>query len=305
MATVTKTIVATGVSSGLGFEVIKQLLLAQHLPAPTVFPPKAAYNIILGARDVTNTRAAFDGLGYDAARHQVTVLPLELSDLKGTKGFASEVLSLLGAGEKKKLDFLLLNAAISGSGQKTGPWGWNEGLTVNHFSQHYLTHLLREKLIESKSRVVVVSSGAVRNVPDTGVLEKELQAGSGVEPMTTYCQTKFVQLLGAHWWRRQLQGQVEVVAVSPGFIPGTGLGRGSGVTIPPSLPDAKSVPEGAQSILNAFTRDDIPEDPEQIFLTSWGEWWPKDVYGLTLDKALQDKWSPSREEIEEEAGLSD
>lgn len=63
----------------------------------------------------------------------MTVLPLELSDLKGTKGFAREVLSLLGAGEqKKKLDFLLLNAAISGSGQKKGPWGWNEGLTVNH-----------------------------------------------------------------------------------------------------------------------------------------------------------------------------
>lgn len=52
-------------------------------------------------------------------------------------------------------------------------------------------------------------------------------------------------------------------------------------------------------------RDDLPEDPEQMFLTSWGEWWPKDVYGLTLDEALQDKWSPSREEIEKEAGLSD
>jgi hypothetical protein len=61
---------------------------------------------------------------------------------------------------------------------------------------------------------------------------------------------------------------------------------------------------GARSILAAFTRDDFPEDPEQIFLTSWGEWWSKDVYGLTLDKALQEKWCPSKEEIEREAGLS-
>jgi hypothetical protein len=35
-------------------------------------------------------------------------------------------------------------------------------------------------------------------------------------------------------------------------------------------------------------------------LTSWGEWWPKDVYKLSLSKTLQDKWSPSQEQIEEE-----
>jgi hypothetical protein len=62
---------------------------------------------------------------------------------------------------------------------------------------------------------------------------------------------------------------------------------------------------GAQSILRAFTRDDIPEDPEQIFLTSWGEWWSKDVFALSLDKALQDKWCPSKEGIERENGLSE
>jgi hypothetical protein len=61
---------------------------------------------------------------------------------------------------------------------------------------------------------------------------------------------------------------------------------------------------GARSIRCAFTRDDLPEDPEQIFLTSWGEWWSKDVYALTLDKTLQDKWCPSKEEIEREARLS-
>lgn len=61
---------------------------------------------------------------------------------------------------------------------------------------------------------------------------------------------------------------------------------------------------GAQSIYEAFVRDDIPQDPEQIFLTSWGEWWPKDVYELSLDNALQDKWCPSKEEIEKDVGIS-
>jgi hypothetical protein len=61
---------------------------------------------------------------------------------------------------------------------------------------------------------------------------------------------------------------------------------------------------GAQNLLRAFTVSDIPADPEQIFLTSWGEWWPKDVYALSLDTKLQDKWCPSLEKIEEEEGLS-
>jgi hypothetical protein len=50
----------------------------------------------------------------------------------------------------------------------------------------------------------------------------------------------------------------------------------------------------------AFTRDDFPADPDVIFLASWGEWWSKDHYKLSLDKALQDKWAPSKELIESE-----
>lgn len=41
------------------------------------------------------------------------------------------------------------------------------GLSV--VAQHYLLHLFRDKLVESKSRVIIVSSGAVRLVPQTGM----------------------------------------------------------------------------------------------------------------------------------------
>lgn len=54
----------------------------------------------------------------------------------------------------------------------------------------------------------------------------------------------------------------------------------------------------------AFTRSDFPEDPERIFLTSWGEWWPKDVYGLSLDEKLQEKWSPSKEQLEKDENIA-
>ncbi|KAH8786011.1 hypothetical protein F5883DRAFT_536674 [Diaporthe sp. PMI_573] len=290
MTAVVKTIVATGCTSGLGFEAVKQLLGQTQ-----------AYKFILGARNVETTKAAYDKLQYDNSRHSLTILPLELTDLQTVKSFAHQTLRNLG---QEPLDFLLLNAAIARSADGSpGPNGsqWSHSFIVNHLSQHYLTHLLRPKLEESRTRIVVVSSGAIKIVKDTAGLEDSAKAKAETYHLQLYPMTKFIQLLGAHWWRRELQGTCKVVAVSPGLIPGTGLPRFAkpGDPIPlPTMPGAKSIQEGAQSILAALTREDFPEDPERIFLTSWGEWWPKEEYGLSLDKALQEKWCPSKEEIE-------
>jgi len=188
-----------------GFELVKQLL-TQSSPSLSS-SSSLAYRIILGARDVAGTRAAFDALTYDRSRHSLTVLPLELGDLAGTRSFARESLRALSGSnesegkEEGKLDYLLLNAGITGgnSAEWRGPWGWCEALVVNHLcrylpshlfhlsspfrrqqcwlpksadglgvAQHYLVHLFREKLVQSKSRVVFVSSGAIRQVSDTG-----------------------------------------------------------------------------------------------------------------------------------------
>ncbi|KFH45997.1 WW domain-containing oxidoreductase-like protein [Hapsidospora chrysogenum ATCC 11550] len=292
MATAAKTIIATGVSSGLGFEAVRQLL---EQPQP--------YRVILGARSPQRTQEAYDALTYDRTANPITVLPLELNDLRNVQSFAKEALEKLG---QDKVDYVLLNGATSKGAEEPGPHGskWCEALIVNHLSHHYLMHLLREKLVASKSRIVFVSSGAVRNVPDVTVLEEHLRGGSGVSYKTIYPETKFVGLLGAHWWRRQLQGQCEVVAVSPGLIPATNIMRAHDREALLKHADAKSPAEGGANVLRALFRDDIPEDPERIFLTSWGEWWEKDVYGNTLDKELQDKWCPSKEQLEKEEGLS-
>ncbi|KAF3769779.1 NAD(P)-binding protein, partial [Cryphonectria parasitica EP155] len=177
---VAKTVVATGASSGLGFELVKQLL-AQSNP----------YKFVLGARDTEGTKKAYDALKFDNAKHSLTVLPLELSSLENVKSFAQKALEKLG---KDKLDYLLLNAAINKPANEPGPHGskWCEAYVVNHLAQHYLTHLLREKLVESKSRVVVVSSGAIRRVTDPSVLDEHLLANSGEDGSNIYSETKFV-----------------------------------------------------------------------------------------------------------------
>jgi NAD(P)-dependent dehydrogenase (short-subunit alcohol dehydrogenase family) len=78
-----------------------------------------------------------------------------------------------------------------------------------------------------------------------------LKGASGANSMSVYSATKFVQLLNAHWWRRELANQCDVVAVSPGLIPGTGLGRGSGMKLSMDMADAKPVAIGALFAYNA------------------------------------------------------
>ncbi|BCS19576.1 uncharacterized protein APUU_20008A [Aspergillus puulaauensis] len=292
MSATANNVIATGTSSGLGFEAIKQLLEKSE-----------PYNFILGARDIRKAQAAFDELKYDTSRHTISLLPVDFADLRSVQLFAQQALATLG---DRKLDLLFLCAGMVAPAEGPGPHGsqWCAPYVVNHLSQHYLVHQLRETLAACKSRIVVVSSGAIRSVrnQDPRTLDVDLKANSGADRGVVYSASKFAQLLGAHYWRRELPG-CTVLAVSPGLIPGTKLaGKDMGLTM--DMPDAKTVPEGAQNLLRAWTISDFPADPEQIMLTSWGEWWPKEVYQLSLDTALQKKWCLGRDDIENTEGLS-
>lgn len=103
-----------------GFELVKQLL-NQSQP----------YKFILGARDTEGTARAFTDLQYDSTKHSLTVLPLELSNLKNVKSFAQLALEQLG---KDKLDYVLFNAAMNKPATEAGPHGskWCEAYVVNH-----------------------------------------------------------------------------------------------------------------------------------------------------------------------------
>ncbi|KAF7298695.1 hypothetical protein MIND_00816900 [Mycena indigotica] len=290
MTTTLKTLVATGCSSGLGFEAIKQLLTKQ----PPLSPSISLSTVLLGVRNTVSTTAAFASAGVLPSP---TILPLELSDLSSVKRFAADTLERLGS---QPLDYLLLNAANAYPVERKSKYGdWCEQYIVNHLSQHYLIHLLREKLLASKTRIVFVSSGAIRMVSDPDALESQLKGVPGPSFVeNTYPHTKFTQLLNAHYWRRSLSPTCVVVAVSPGLVPTTGLTREANFNLPANSPDARSISVGATSILQALVRSDFPEDADRIFLTSWGEWWEVSDIAKTVNKDLQDKWSPPKEDIE-------
>jgi short-subunit dehydrogenase len=145
----------------------------------------------------------------------VDLLPLELSDLRTVKKFAAQILDKLGS---DNIDVLMLSASVIKTADEPGINGskYNEPYVVNHLSQHYLIHLLREKLVASQSRILAVSSGTATIVNDPSTLDAMVKTQSGAKFTQLYPATKFLQLLNMHWWRRQLQGQCHVLAVSPG-----------------------------------------------------------------------------------------
>lgn len=89
------------------------------------------YRFILGARDTERTKKAYDDLKFDSTTHSLTVLPLELSNLKTVKSFAQQTLENLG---RDRLDYLLLNAGMAKGASGPGLHGskWCEAYVVNH-----------------------------------------------------------------------------------------------------------------------------------------------------------------------------
>jgi NAD(P)-dependent dehydrogenase (short-subunit alcohol dehydrogenase family) len=128
------------------------------------------WNFILGVRDTVKVQTEFDGLKYDTKKHSLTLFPLDLSQVKNVKTFAQKTLEKIGPAGT--IDYLVLNAALVKSAEQKGSHPkYCESYIVNHLSQHYLVHLLKDKLIESKSRIIFVSSGAVRGVQDTSKID--------------------------------------------------------------------------------------------------------------------------------------
>lgn len=75
--------------------------------------------------------------------------------------------------------------------------------------------------------------------PNAETLATTVKADSGADAFPVYGATKFIQLLGAHWWRRQLGSSATVLAVSPGMVGGTGLGRH--LDVQPNMDNMKDV----------------------------------------------------------------
>jgi NAD(P)-dependent dehydrogenase (short-subunit alcohol dehydrogenase family) len=92
------------------------------------------YRLIIGARDLSKTQAAYRALRYDESKHSISILPLDLASLETVKSFAETALDCLG---KATLDILFLNAGMNKAAIGPGPNSstWCEAYLVNHLGK--------------------------------------------------------------------------------------------------------------------------------------------------------------------------
>ncbi|GAA5891900.1 hypothetical protein JCM6882_007399 [Rhodosporidiobolus microsporus] len=276
------TLIFTGVSSGLGLHVLRLVLdRLTSLPTPSssASPSSFVWRLICGTRapqpspeQVKLSHAA------DAFPELVELLwlPLDLADgmMGSTREFVRLVREEYGVEE---VQGVVLNAAVWGGAGGEGKRGrvggeeYVEEAVVNHFAQHHLVQLLLPLLKTAASaspapfippRIVYTSSNLHESVGSLDDLPSVLTASPPTSSKMRYAASKIAALIGAQSLLEDFSSSsvgVDVVAVSPGFVPTTGLSRHSGWVgqllmryVMSWAPFAVTEDEGAARILRAL-----------------------------------------------------
>ena len=221
-----KTILVTGINSGLGHETMR------------VLASRGAH--VIGAartQDRANEAAA-------TVSGQATGLACELSDPQSVSACVASI-----AGMGITLDAIICNAGIMALPNLKLVNGYECQFYTNHVGHFQLVTGLLDHLADS-GRVVIVSSAAHRMAPKTGVDFDNLDGHAGYRAWSAYGQSKFANLLFAKELARRFDGTGKTAnAVHPGVIK-TNLGRGLGKATQRSMGlfaavANKSVPQGA------------------------------------------------------------
>jgi NAD(P)-dependent dehydrogenase (short-subunit alcohol dehydrogenase family) len=204
-------VIVTGGSSGIGLEAAK--VLAAKGAAVTL----AVRNVEKGKRIIEKVHSE----NPDAA---MTVMHLDLADLKSIKDFADRYRS-----DHEHLQILINNAGVMIPPYRKTKDGFESQFGTNHLGHFALTaHLLPMLLATPLSRIVITSSLAARK----GKIHFDNLDGSrSYNPMKFYRQSKLANLLFAIELQHRLgrAGTSTIsVACHPGISVSNLLSRGSG-----------------------------------------------------------------------------
>lgn len=227
-----KTVLVTGVTSGLGLESARVLLAR-------------GARVMGTARTEARARAALAPLGGASL-----ALACELGEPTSVRACVAAV-SADCAARGAKLDVILCNAGIMALPRLEQAHGIELQFFTNHMGHFLLVTGLLDSLA-SDGRVVVVSSEAHRSAPRVGVELDNLGGARGYSSWRAYGQSKLANLLFARELARRFtsSGSARVaIALHPGVI-ATNLFRHMGPLSRSLLPLAgavalKSVAEGA------------------------------------------------------------
>ena len=222
-----KTILVTGVGTGLGLETLRVLSLR-------------GAHVLAAAR--TEARAA-EAIAR-VAPGRATPLACELSEPASVRACAEAVRR-----RGTRLDAIVANAGIMALPKLEQKHGLELQFLTNHLGHFLLVTGLLDALADD-ARVVMLSSSAHFRAPREGIRFDDLSGQKSYRPWVAYGQSKLANLLFAKELARRFSGTRRTAnAVHPGVIP-TELVR----SIPPLVRAAwgaagplflKSIPQGA------------------------------------------------------------
>ncbi|KAF9284664.1 hypothetical protein BGZ68_004500 [Mortierella alpina] len=254
-----KVIVITGGNVGIGFQAAKLILSTS-----------SNVHVVLGCHDHERATAGVKSLeAFAANSNTIEFRPLELASFASVRQFGESVVASFPYG----IHTLVLNAGVMVFKRElTADDGHEYSMQVNHLSQLLLTQLLLPSLRnghktwpEEKPTVLFVSSDLHKPGVGKGkgpILTLEnINDTEGFDGMVAYRNSKLCQLLCMHVLATQLKDDVVTVnAVSPGFVPTSGLKRHSGFAtrllmdnVLSRISAASTEEEGGRRVFNAMS----------------------------------------------------
>ncbi|MFT7403576.1 SDR family oxidoreductase [Zhongshania sp.] len=231
-----KTIVITGINSGIGHETMRVLALR-------------GAHIIACARSMEKAQKA-----CDSVIGKTTPVVCELSDMASVKNCAETIQAL-----KIPIDVIICNAGIMALPTPQVKDGLELQFLTNHMGHFLLVYSLQEQLKSAdKARIVMLSSAGHMAASKHGIDFDNLDAAKSYGAWQFYGQAKLANLLTAIAFNRHLgEAGVTANAIHPGVI-NTNLGRDVGGLIGIAMKTAlvrrlldmsiaKSIPQGAST----------------------------------------------------------
>ena len=200
-----KTIVLTGVTSGIG------LALAEALA-------RQGAHVIGVGRSPERCASVETYLSELAAGAGSACCLADLSSLAQVRSLAAEIQTRLAAAGKSSLDALVNNAGIFSFRLKLTPEGFEKQWAVNHLAPFLLTHELLPLLKNaSQARVITVSSNSHYH---TRLRWEDVQLRRRYNGLLAYKQTKLANVLFTMELNRRLGAgsSVKAFAADPGLV---------------------------------------------------------------------------------------
>ncbi|MFT5352812.1 MAG: NAD(P)-dependent dehydrogenase (short-subunit alcohol dehydrogenase family) [Polyangiales bacterium] len=266
-----KTYVVTGCNSGLGLETVRVLALR-------------GANIIGTARTEEKAKDALKSLGIEGL-----ALACELSDPASVRACAKSINA-----HDASIDALICNAGVMALPAAQTTLGYDLQFLTNHIGHAILVTETLDSLAKA-GRVVIVSSGAHRMAPKTGIEFDNLSGERDFDPWKMYGQSKLANILFTKKLAESFAGSARVAnSLHPGVIK-TNLSRH--VEDPEAMfakMRTKTVGEGAATQCAVATRPEYAKQTGLYFMDSR----PGKCNKLANDKELATKlWDRTQEII--------